>query len=301
MNKMEYTLSKKMIKKWVILLSLILSMFNVVLIVLINIQYRNELKREYQSLSELISHLAYYENHEVIISYLEHYEHTQDVTVIFHNQTHEVIYQSKNIELTMNPLFYDDVIVGYLGVNYTTSLLGQDYVISFLMMNGLMMVILSTLLFIFYQQMQKHTTLWMNELSKIDDENYAFQTAEIKEAQLLFKDAIDREKEAQQTYEMHIKRIAHDIKTPLTSSLILLEGMKTKRLPSNEKVVSEVMDELHHIDSLLPQFISKSSREIALNQDISLLILETVKRYQDVFLSKDITFMLKLEAIKTYI
>ena len=301
MNKIEHSLSKKTIKKWVLLLSVILLMFNVMLILLINIQYRNELKREYQSLSELVSHLAYYEDHDVIISYLEHYEHTQDVTVIFHNRLHEVIYQSENIDLTMNPLVYNDVIVGYLGVNFTTSLLGQDYVISFLMMNGLMMIILSSLLFIFYQHMQKYTNLWVNELAKMDDDDYPFQIEDIKEAHLMFKDAIDREKASQQTYEMHIKRIAHDIKTPLTSSLILLEGMKTKRLPSDENVITDVMDELHHIDQLLPQFISQSSQEIALDQDVSSLVLDTIKRYQDVFLTKDIQFTLQLEPLKTHI
>jgi len=301
MNNIQSTFSKKTMKKWIILFSIILIVFNVMLFTLINIQYRLEVKREYQSLSELISHLAYYEDHEVIRSYLEHYEHTQDVKVVFHDHQHEIIYQSVDIKGNLNPLYYDEVMVGYLGVDYQTSLLGKDYGVLFLIMNGLMMLILTSLLIFFYQQNQKQAALWITELSRVDDEKDDFQIEEIRKVHVLFKEAIKREKDAQQTYEMHIKRLAHDIKTPLTASLLILEAIEKKRIPADDKFIHEVMTELHQVNQLIPQFISKNSQEIALVQDISLLVIDYVKRYQDVFLTKDINVVLALESLFTYI
>ncbi len=82
-------------KYWIILMMIVLGFMNIMMLILANVLYNREIKREYTSMVELVSHLAYYEDHQMIQTYLEHYEHTHHVVIAFQDDAKNMIYPTK--------------------------------------------------------------------------------------------------------------------------------------------------------------------------------------------------------------
>lgn len=303
MSKLTPYPLQHVMKRWIIVMMIVLAFVNIMMVVLANVLYNREIKREYASMVELVAHLAYYEDHQLIQTYLEHYEHTHHVIIAFQDDGHQLIYSSTaiNPSWTFTPLTYQDTLVGYVYLNFQQSWLSTDYVIFFMIFNGIMILVFSLILLFIHQSMQKLTHQWLHELHHVGDPSFSFEIDVIKEAHEMVMTSIAQEKQAKSIYEMHIKRLAHDIKTPLTSSMMYLEGLMNKRLKYDEHVVQEIMDELHHIDRLIPQFITKNIKEIASLQDLSLSIPEMIPRYHDVLMTKDIQLSTHLEPLEVMI
>lgn len=289
-------------KYWIILMMIVLGFMNIMMLILANVLYNREIKREYTSMVELVSHLAYYEDHQMIQTYLEHYEHTHHVVIAFQDDAKNMIYPTIiDDSWTFEPLVYQDELVGYFYIDYQNSWLNQDYVIFFFIFNGVLILIFSFILFFARESLIRLTRMWHDELNHLYDPNYAFSIDVIKEAHDRVMKTISQEKNAQNIYQKHIQRLAHDIKTPLTSSMIYLEGIQNKRLTMNDEITQDIMDELHKIDEIIPQFIASDIHEIACVQDISLIISDLISRYQDVLVTKNMNLITHLEPLETKI
>jgi len=303
MRKISHTRPSQIMKRWVILMMTVLVLMNVVLIILANFLYNRDINREYTSMVELISHLAYYEDHTMIQAYLEHYEHTQHVVVAFKDDENHMIYPSiiEDTSLRFEPVMYQNQVVGYVYIDFQNSFLNWDYLVFIFIFNGVMILIYSFILFYVHQSMQRLMDTWKDELSHLGDSSYSFEMDLIQEAHDDLVKTMAQIKHTQDVYNMHIKRLAHDIKTPLTTSMIYLEGLLNKRWSYDDKIAQEMMNELRAIDQIVPQFITSDVQQIACVQDLSITIRSMIPRYREILMTKAITISTKLESLEVKI
>jgi signal transduction histidine kinase len=264
-----------------------------------NNQYQKEIARQYDALYNMTAHLSTEENFGTLIIYLEHYTHNNDVTIHFKNITEQTIFSNDFDAKLQNyeAVYYDDILLGYIAVNFESSKLSKDILYGFIGLNLTSIILFAFGMYILYKFLRNENTKLRLDLNHIETESSVFSYKEIKQLHVqLMNSQIQREKQ-RSVYESHIKSIAHDIKTPLSVIRIYADSLVNEKLNPTKEVFLDIQVETVKIMNLIPKFIELDYVELPYIQDVSLFINRYANKYKEIFESKQITITLELERL----
>jgi hypothetical protein len=149
-----------------------------------------------------------------------------------------------------------------------------------------------------FKFLKKENSKIKNDLLHIGVEDSIFTYREIMTIhEELISNRAQRDKQ-KNTYEAHIKSLAHDIKTPLSVLKIYADSLINDMLEPSKEILNEMKEEVGKISDLIPKFIEQDYNELPYVQDISIYISKFVKKYREIFDSKKISIETYLESLK---
>ena len=268
-----------------------------------NTQYNREIDRQSESLKVMISHLASQEDSEVLLAYLEHYSHTNNVIMVYKNEVDLILFNNDNAEtLTeFQETYYGDDLVGYLAYSFEYSTLGQEMTLGFILLNVSSIILFFIGVYVLQRYLNKQNETLESDISYIGTKNHPFQIFELEKLNHTQLRMMDSEVHLRKVYENHIRTLAHDIKTPLTVSLVYLEAVENHRIEFSSEVNQEITSELRRIESMIPKFIETDMNQLAYMHDISEQIKNQKTRYNDIFQTKEIEIQFDLQPLEVNI
>ena len=277
---------------------------NIGLFVSSSIQYNREIERQTTSFVEMMEHLITIEDTETALIYIEHYDHTHGVDLIYYDELGNVLYQSDSISTSPSIIdLYNDneVLIGSISIDFQSSLLGQEFTFGLIAFNlfSFMLFIGGLLIMNRYLNHQYQTV--KDDMNRIGDENQEFKFEDISSINRRYIKALSAEKEIKNLQEHYVKVLAHDVKTPLTVMKAYLEGILTKRIDFNEEINKDLLDEIKNIEKIIPQLMVSNIEDVAKNQNIAIPIRKHIERLQETFKSKDIAIKHQLEDLDVFI
>lgn len=297
MNSIKNLLVSQIFKSVLIIFLSTIFILNIAFYLFSNNQYQKEIARQYDALYNMTAHLSTEENFGTLIIYLEHYTHNNDVTIHFKNITEQTIFSNDFDAKLQNyeAVYYDDILLGYIAVNFESSKLSKDILYGFIGLNLTSIILFAFGMYILYKFLRNENTKLRLDLNHIETESSVFSYKEIKQLHVqLMNSQIQREKQ-RSVYESHIKSIAHDIKTPLSVIRIYADSLVNEKLNPTKEVFLDIQVETVKIMNLIPKFIELDYVELPYNQDVSLFIKRYANKYKEIFESKQITITLELE------
>lgn len=299
MNSIKNLLVSQIFKSVLIIFLSTIFILNIAFYLFSNNQYQKEIARQYDALYNMTAHLSTEENFGTLIIYLEHYTHNNDVTIHFKNITEQTIF-SNDIDAKLQnyeAVYYDDILLGYIAVNFESSKLSKDILYGFIGLNLTSIILFAFGMYILYKFLRNENTKLRLDLNHIETESSVFSYKEIKQLHVqLMNSQIQREKQ-RSVYESHIKSIAHDIKTPLSVIRIYADSLVNEKLNPTKDVFLDIQVETIKIMNLIPKFIELDYVEIPYLQNISLFINKYAHKYKEIFESKQISITLELETL----
>jgi len=299
MNSIKNLLVSQIFKSVLIIFLSTIFILNIAFYLFSNNQYQKEIARQYDALYNMTAHLSTEENFGTLIIYLEHYTHNNDVTIHFKNITEQTIF-SNDFDARLQkyePVYYDDILLGYIAVNFESSKLSKDILYGFIGLNLTSIILFAFGMYILYKFLRNENTKLRLDLNNIETESSVFSYKEIKQLHLqLMNGQIQREKQ-RSVYESHIKSIAHDIKTPLSVIRIYADSLVNEKLNPTKDVFLDIQAETVKIMNLIPKFIELDYVEPPYIQDVSLFINKYANKYKEIFESKQITISLELDRL----
>lgn len=299
MNSIKNLLVSQIFKSVLIIFLSTIFILNIAFYLFSNNQYQKEIARQYDALYNMTAHLSTEENFGTLIIYLEHYTHNNDVTIHFKNITEQTIFSNDFDAKLQNyeAVYYDDILLGYIAVNFESSKLSKDILYGFIGLNLTSIILFAFGMYILYKFLRNENTKLRLDLNHIETESSVFSYKEIKQLHVqLMNSQIQREKQ-RSVYESHIKSIAHDIKTPLSVIRIYADSLVNEKLNPTKEVFLDIQVETVKIMNLIPKFIELDYVELPYIQDVSLFINRYANKYKEIFESKQISITLELETL----
>lgn len=299
MNSIKNLLISQIFKIVLIIFLSTIFLLNIAFYFFTNNQFQKEIARQYDELYNMTAHLSTEENFETLIIYLEHYTHNNDVTIHFKNITEQTIFSNDFDAKLQNyeAVYYDDILLGYIAVNFESSKLSKDILYGFIGLNLTSIILFAFGMYILYKFLRNENTKLRLDLNHIETESSVFSYKEIKQLHVqLMNSQIQREKQ-RSVYESHIKSIAHDIKTPLSVIRIYADSLVNEKLNPTKDVFLDIQAETVKIMNLIPKFIELDYVELPYIQDVSLFINKYANKYKEIFESKQITISLELDRL----
>jgi signal transduction histidine kinase len=87
----------------------------------------------------------------------------------------------------------------------------------------------------------------------------------------------------------------------LTAALLILEAIRTGRIPSEPNTWDELTEELRQIQAIVPKFIDVDPHEVLRTIDLSAFFPAFAERHKEVFATKGMTVALDLEPLSVEI
>jgi len=299
MNSIKNLLISQIFKIVLIIFLSTIFLLNIAFYFFTNNQFQKEIARQYDELYNMTAHLSTEENFGTLIIYLEHYTHNNDVTIHFKNITEQTIFSNDFDAKLQNyeAVYYDDILIGYIAVNFESSKLSKDILYGFIGLNLTSIILFAFGMYILYKFLRNENTKLRLDLNHIETESSVFSYKEIKQLHVqLMNSQIQREKQ-RSVYESHIKSIAHDIKTPLSVIRIYADSLVNEKLNPTKEVFLDIQVETVKIMNLIPKFIELDYVELPYIQDVSLFINRYANKYKEIFESKQISITLELETL----
>jgi hypothetical protein len=265
-----------------------------------NDQFQKEIGRQFDALYKMSAHLSKEENLQTLEVYLEHYSHTNDVIIHFKDDDGVSVFSNDDEHLLQRfeEVYYDDILVGYIAVNFESSSLSKDMLYGFIGLNLLSFTLFAFGVVMLFKFLKKENSKIKNDLLHIGVEDSIFTYREIMTIhEELISNRAQRDKQ-KNTYEAHIKSLAHDIKTPLSVLKIYADSLINDMLEPSKEILNEMKEEVGKISDLIPKFIEQDYNELPYVQDISIYISKFVKKYREIFDSKKISIETYLESLK---
>jgi len=299
MNSIKRLLVFHVFKYVLIIFLSTIFLLNIAFYLFSNNQYQKEIDRQYRSLYNMSAHLATESNLDTLKVYLEHYTHINEVTLHFKDAQDITLFTNdQEAQLSkFEAVYYEDMIVGYLAVNFESSFLSKDMLSGFLGLNLISITLFTLGVLILYQYLKKESLKIKNDLDHIEDQHVIFAYQEIKHIHKELMRSFEQKDKQKSIYESHIKRLAHDIKTPLSVIQIYAESFLKQSIVPNDEMLKDLLDEVKKISLLVPKFIELDYVELPYEQDISIFIEKYIAKYKEVFDSKHIHILLKLEPL----
>lgn len=299
MNSIKNLLISQIFKIVLIIFLSTIFLLNIAFYFFTNNQFQKEIARQYDELYNMTAHLSTEENFGTLIIYLEHYTHNNDVTIHFKNVTEQTVF-TNDFDAKLQKyeaVYYDDILLGYISVNFESSKLSKDILYGFIGLNLTSIILFAFGMYILYKFLRNENTKLRLDLNHIETESSVFSYKEIKQLHVqLMNSQIQREKQ-RSVYESHIKSIAHDIKTPLSVIRIYADSLVNEKLNPTKEVFLDIQVETVKIMNLIPKFIELDYVELPYIQDVSLFINRYANKYKEIFESKQISITLELETL----
>jgi len=300
MNSIKHLLISQIFKSILIIFMSTIFLLNIAFYFFSNDQFQKEIGRQFDALYKMTAHLSKEENLQTLEVYLEHYSHTNDVIIHFKDDDGVSVFSNDDEHFLQRfeEVYYDDILVGYIAVNFESSSLSKDMLYGFIGLNLLSFTLFAFGVVMLFKFLKKENSKIKNDLLHIGVEDSIFTYREIMTIhEELISNRAQRDKQ-KNTYEAHIKSLAHDIKTPLSVLKIYADSLINDMLEPTKEILNEMKEEVGKISDLIPKFIEQDYNELPYVQDISIYISKFVKKYREIFDSKKISIETYLESLK---
>ncbi len=297
MNSIKHLLITQIFKSIIIIFLSTIFLLNITFYLFSNDQFQKEIERQFDALYNMTAHLSMEDNLQTLEIYLEHYSHTNEVIIHFKNDDGVSVFSNDDEHLLQRfeEVYYEDILVGFIAVNFESSSLSKDMLYGFIGLNLLSFTLFALGVLILYNFLKKENTKIKNDLIHIGIEDSIFTYSEIR---VIHEELISNRAQKDQQkniYEAHIKSLAHDIKTPLSVLKIYADSLINDMLEPSKEILHEIQEEVGKISDLIPKFIEHDYNELPYDQDISIYISKFVKKYREIFDSKRISIETHIE------
>lgn len=299
MTNFNHFFKQNMTRFFALLFAGLMIIANIGLYVLLTIQYNREINRQTESLIEMIEHLILQEDMETSIIYLEHYDHTHGVSMIFSDEQDVIRYQSLKISDQSKTYFimYQDTYLGKIELDFQSARFGKELTLGLIIFNVFSFSLFVLSLSILYRYINKQYQKVNQDLIKVGSEEKEFVFKDISLINDRYLEALQAEKQTKELQAHYVNVLAHDIKTPLTVMKAYLEGVHLGRIEYSKTLALELLDEIKAIESLIPKLLIKDLKEIIKLQNVSLILKELLENIKEVMLSKKITLHASIEDV----
>ncbi len=281
----------------------IIFLLNIAFYIFSNIQYQKEIERQYDALNIMTAHLSTEENYETLEIYLEHYAHINDVIIYYKDMNQNTIFSNDVDQILRNEkeVMYEGTPVGYLAVSYQNSTLGREITYGFIGLNFISITLFIIGVNVLFRYLKKENQHIISDLDNLENPNKSIKYFEIAKLQKKLIESSEQKDRQKKIYESHIGSLAHDIKTPLSVIQIYTESLKNRKLEVNNEILSDLHEEAKKIENIIPKFIKGNYIELPYLQDITLFICDYVERYREIFETKKLNVVTKLEPLSVKI
>ncbi|MFU8786033.1 MAG: sensor histidine kinase [Candidatus Izemoplasmataceae bacterium] len=268
------------------------------------IQYNREIDRLTTSFVEMMEHLITIEDINTALVYVEHYDHTHGVNLIYYDKSGAILYQSDSI--SSNPEIihlYDSSqeLIGSMSIDYQSSVLGRELSYGFIAFNLFSLALFIVGLIVMNQYLNRQYLTFKEDMNHIGKEHQAFRFEDIDLINSKYLKALSAEKEIKSLQEHYVKVLAHDVKTPLTVMKAYLEGISTKRLEFSDEINRDLLSEIDNIEKIIPQLMISNIEDIVKTQNIAPPIRKHIEKLKETFKSKDIEITQNIEDLEVHI
>jgi len=295
---------QKMTRFFTILFACLLILNNIGLFVFSGIQYQSETQRQTSSMIEMMQHLIVLENVETSIIYVEHYDHTHGVSIIYYDASGNILYESSISPISTNrlPILSNEGnLLGEITIDYQNSVFSSELTTGLFILNGLSILVFFVGLSILFKYLNKQYLVLNNDLEQIGKDNKEFAFSDINIINEKYLQSLKTAINLKDLQTHYAKTIAHDIKTPLTVMRTYLEGIQSKRIDFDAKINQDILEEIHAIEELIPQFFISDVTQIQKKQNITPIIREQINKLREIFTTKNILIEEELEDLDVLI
>ncbi len=292
---------QRLVRFFTIVFATFLLLANMAVYITSSIQYARQIERQELSFVEMLAHLYTLENPEMVLTYVEHYDHTHGVNLAYYNQEGILLYQSEVAPTHQNKTVLTDIEgnpVGEIILDYQTSLLGQELTIGLVVINLFSLVLFGIGILVFYQFLNKQYALLYSDLAQIGQEGQSFRFSDMEDINHRYTESLKTEKELKSIQEHYVRVLAHDVKTPLTVIKAYLEGIQSGRIAFDPNVNRDLLEELEVIEHLVPQFIATTMDQLTRVQNVAPLFKSQLERLKQVFVTKKIIIEAHLDDLE---
>ncbi len=289
----------RMVRFFAVLFAGLLLASNIGLYIFANIQYNREIERQQDAFLSIMSHFIQMEDIDTSITYVEHYEHTQGVHIIYYDPQGNILYQSQILPKShtlLDIVGTQGQILGRVTLDNQTSELGKDLTWGVFWFNVFSLIVFIFGFVILYRYLNEQYRKLDQDLNLIGQEDH-FMFSDIKKINDRVIDSIKYESDLKKLQSHYVQTLAHDVKTPLTIMKSYLEGIQNHRLSFDEQINQDLLDEIQSIETLIPKLIATDKEELANEQDIGSLIHEQVQKLVPVFATKQIQVVEKIDKL----
>ncbi|MCR3905479.1 MAG: HAMP domain-containing histidine kinase [Tenericutes bacterium] len=295
---------QKMTRFFIIVFSALLIIFNIGFFVFSIVQYNRQIERQEDSFIEMMGHLIVLESIDASITYVEHYDHTHGVSVIYYDADNHILYQSEQIPNHTNRLQIKDSsdnILGEVVLDYQKSVIGKELTVGLVSFNLFSLIVFLIGISILYKYINSQYKFIVEDMNNIGKGSSSFKFSDIDNIHDRYIKALESEKEIKKIQEHYVKVLAHDVKTPLTVIKAYLEGIHSKRIEFDSRINQDMLNEVKIIEKLIPQLMVTSIKQVSIKQDIALPIKATLDKLKDVFKTKDIEVYQSIDSFIIYV
>lgn len=273
--------------------------FNLAFFVFANIQNARETDRREETLSVLIGHLLTEEDESLVAAYLEHYVHVNGVDIVLKDAQGDLLFASMTApsDAIFHDVFYEHVMVGSIYFDAQRSSLGLEYAYGFLALNALSLALLTIGILWLKRYLNSTVDRLERDLERADGESDDFSFQEVASLHRQIAEGKQREAAQKASHAASIRALAHDVKTPLSAAMLILEAIQTGRIESNAETLGELGDELRSIQSIVPRFVDVDPSVEPRRIDLVGFFNAFLMRHKEVFATKQMTVTLSLEPL----
>ncbi|MFH2117342.1 MAG: HAMP domain-containing sensor histidine kinase [Bacillota bacterium] len=287
----------KMTRFFSILFAGLLLASNIGLYIFSSIQYNNQIARQEEAFLEIMSHFILMEDLETSIIYVEHYEHTQGINIIYYDPQGIILYQSpippENDRL-LSIVDNEGNMIGQVIFDDQTSVLGIELSWGLFWVNVLSIGVFFIGFLILYKYLNKQYQILAQDFDRIG-QDVKFRFSDIESINQRYLEAVKLETDMKKLQAHYVQTLAHDVKTPLTVMKTYLDGLKNKRLSFNDQINQDLIAEIQSIESLIPKLIASDMTHIEQNQNIALLLRAIITKLEPIFQTKQIRIISQID------
>ena len=281
---------QKTIRFFIIVFASLLIVSNLVVYGLSTIQYEREHQRQFDGYKEMMSHFLVMEDEEMAVAYTTHYYHTQGIRISLYDENKTLLYTTEEVPQTnqYHEINNGSQVIAYVIYDDDYSIYGQELTIALLVINGFSILMFIITIYLFYWYIKKAYDFLENDLNLLGQVDKEFYFSDLEDVSQRINHLIKSEQQLRENQKEYVKVLAHDIKTPLTVIKAYIEALQLNKLSLDESILDDIHQELDNIEKLMPQFMMNHKEEIIEELNIVPVIENTIKRYLELFDSKNL-------------
>jgi len=282
---------QKTVKFFIIIFAALLILSNVVVFGVSTIQYRRETKRQFEGYQEMMTHLLTLEDTQTAITYTTHYYHTQGIRIALYDQNEDLLYETgQPPQTSIKTPIYDnsDQVIAYVRYDDQHAIFARELSTALLIINGFSLILFLVSLRILYWYIKHSYTLLAEDLNHLSKDGHNFHFSDLEDISKRLNHLIHSEKQLRDQQKDYTKRLAHDLKTPLTVMKAYLEGVQLKQIKFDGSIINDLLEEIKQMEKMMPRFMVDDPSLDIRSQDLHTMIASTIHRFQALYQNKDI-------------
>jgi signal transduction histidine kinase len=289
---------QRIARSFVLLFAIMLLITNLTVYIVATAEYERQTQRQEDSFVEMLKHMLLWEDESTLVAFAEHYGHTHGVDFLITDPHGGVLYETPTLPEGAEPIpILDDEgdILGYVTIGYLQADYGTDVLIGLTIVNGVSLLLFVASMFLLRRHLDAQYDRLREDLDRIGQDGVPFRFSDVEAISRRYAAAIRAKVEMKDLQEQYVRMLAHDLKTPLTVIRAYLEGVANGRLTFDRDMNAALLEEVSVMEATIPRFIFSAPGQVPTRQNIAPFIRNRLSNLEDVFETKRMKLVSKLE------